>query len=386
MQFLNRITEALDEEQILKDLTEGISGQFDLAILFITPWQPYDPKDIYNGLVKKISARHVMCCTCAGIVGAEREIEGRPGASLFLARLPGVIISPFYLNQVQLEGLRTPEEIYNFFEIYPNENPTFFVLPDPYAFDTNRFLKILNQGYKDAAIVGGLASAATGPGENLLILDGEVYEEGLMGITLSGAVRIETVVSQGCRPVGETFIITKAKDNIIYELGGQPFYKALEEVIKSGTDYDRHLAHESIFIGIAMNENKQKFRRGDFLIRPVMALDPDNGAGAIGDMVAVGQTVQFHLRDAKTASDDLHELLRRQRLKYEQLPKGALVFSCNGRGLGLFKEHHHDIKIIQKHLGPLQAAGFFCSGEIGPVSGINFLHGFTNSMALFYDK
>ena len=386
MQFINRITEAADLQQILKDLTEKVSGPFDLGILFITPWQPYNPMEIYKVLAARVGIKHFLCCTCAGIIGSDREIEGRPAASLLLAKLEGVGISPFYLNQVQLEGLSNPESLYDFFEIYPNESPCFLVLPDPYAIDTNRFLKTLNQAYKGCSIFGGLASAASGPQENILILNGQTYQEGLMGVVLTGSLKVETVVSQGCRPFGKTFIVTKAKDNIIYELAGQPFYKVLEGVLKEGTDYDRHLAREAIFVGIAINEYQQQFKRGDFLIRPVMAVDPNNGAGAIGDYINVGQTVQFHLRDAKTANEDLHELLKSHKTKTDQTPQGALVFSCNGRGLGLFKEHNHDIRIIQQHLGPMPAAGFFCAGEIGPVAGINFLHGFTNSMALFYAK
>ena len=386
MEFISRITEALDQEQILKDLTENVSGPFDWGVLFVTPWRPYEPIELYQALAGRVGIKHFFCCTCAGIIGTQREIEGRPAASLMLARLPGVLVNPFYLNQVQLEGLGTPEALYNFFEIYPNESPSFLVLPDPFAIDTNRFLKVLNQAYKGAAIIGGLASAASGPQENVLIMDGQVYQEGLMGVVLSGSIKIEAVVSQGCRPFGQTFIVTKAKDNIVYELAGQPFYKVLEAALKAGTDYDRHLAREAIFMGIVINEHQQEFKRGDFLIRPVMAIDPATGAGAIGDYVSVGQTVQFHLRDAKTAHEDLHELLKLQRTKTAQSLKGALVFSCNGRGLNLFKEFNHDIRIIQHHLGPVPAAGFFCAGEVGPVGGINFLHGFTNSMALFYAK
>ena len=195
------------------------------------------------------------------------------------------------------------------------------------------------------------------------------------------------MVSQGCRPIGETFIVTKAQRNIVYELAGRPFYKVLEEVLNKGTDYDRHLAHEAIFVGIAMNEYKDKFKRGDFLIRGVMGVEPQSGAGAVGDYMRVGQTVQFHLRDAKTANEDLHELLKQYKTKKQTTAAhGAFVFSCNGRGINLFKEHDHDIRIIQHHLGPVPAAGFFCAGEIGPVGGINFLHGFTNSMALFYPQ
>ncbi len=386
MQFTNRITEASDLEQILKDLTENVRGNFDLGVLFVSPWQPYNPQEIYKALKAQIKIKHFLCCTCAGIIGSEREIEGRPAASLLLAQLPNVTVSPFYINQVALEGLQTREALYNFFEIYPNETPTFLVLPDPYAIDTNRLLKVFNGAYPGCPIIGGLASGASGPGENTLIMDGEVYTEGLMGVVLTGDVKVETVVSQGCRPFGETFIVTKAKDNLIYELAGQPFYKILEGVLKAGTEYDRHLAREAIFVGIAINEYKPEFKRGDFLIRPVMAVDPNNGAGAIGDYISAGQTIQFHLRDAKTANEDLHELLTLQKQKNGQVPQGAFVFSCNGRGLGLFKEHNHDIRIIQHHLGPVPAAGFFCAGEIGPVGGINFLHGFTNSMALFYAK
>jgi len=236
-------------------------------------------------------------------------------------------------------------------------------------------------------LVGGLASAASGAGGNVLMMDGDVYQEGLIGICLTGNVRVETIVSQGCRPIGETYIVTKAQRNIIYELAGRPFYQVMEEMLKKCTEHDRNLAREAIFIGIAMNEYRDEFKRGDFLIRGVLGVEPKSGAGVVGDHMHVGQTVQFQLRDAKTAHEDLHELLKLYKAQQQAIPaQGALVFSCNGRGINLFKEPDHDIKIIRYHLGPLPAAGFFCAGEFGPVSGINFLHGFTNSIAVFYPR
>ncbi len=385
MEFTNRITEANNVPQIISELLMGIEGDFDLGILYVCPWPPYDPLELFHALKAQGKMRHLICCTCAGIIGAEREIEGRPSASLMLMRLPQVKITPFALTQPVLEAIKNKEDWYNFFEVYPNEKPNFVVFADPFAFDGNAFLAGLNQAYPGMPIVGGLASAASEPGENILMLDGEVMREGLVGVCLTGNLRVETVVSQGCRPIGETFIVTRAERNIIYELAGRPFYKVLEEVLNKGTDYDRHLAHEAIFIGIAMDEYKDKFKRGDFLIRGVMGVEPQSGAGAVGDHMHVGQTIQFHVRDAKTAQEDLHELLKQYKTKKQAVAAhGAFVFSCNGRGVNLFKERDHDIKIIQHHLGPVPAAGFFCAGEIGPVGGINFLHGFTNSMALFY--
>ncbi len=385
MEFINRITDATDEDKITVDLLEGVEGEFDLAVLYVCPWQPYDPIELYESLRVGSKVRHFLCCTCAGIIGGELEIEGRPSASLMLMRLPQVKVTPFYLNQASLEGIKSPQDWYNFMEVYPNEKPSFLVFADPFMFDGNGFLASLNSAYKGSAVIGGLASAASNPNENVLILDGEVYREGVVGVALTGNLRIETVVSQGCRPIGETYIVTKAERNIIYELAGRPFFKVLEEVLNKGTAYDRHLASEAVFIGIAMNEYKDVFNRGDFLIRGVMAVDPQIGAGAVGDYVRPGQTIQFHLRDAKTANEDLHALLKMHTAKKHPVaPHGAFVFSCNGRGMNLFNEHNHDIRIIQHHLGPIPAAGFFCAGEIGPVGGINFLHGFTNSMALFY--
>lgn len=387
MEFINRITQAGTSAQIVRELLAQVEGDFDLGILYVCPWPPYDPLELCQALKSQVNIRHLICCTCAGIIASEQEIEGRPSASLMLMRLPQVKIVPFVLSQPVLETLKTKEDWYNFLEVYPNEKPCFMVFADPFAFDSNSFLAGLNLAYQGMPMVGGLASAASGPGENTLILGTQVFREGLIGVCLTGNVRVETVVSQGCRPIGQTFIVTRAQRNIIYELAGRPFYKVLEEVLKKCTDYDRHLAREAFFIGIAMNEYKEKFKRGDFLIRGVLAVEPQTGAGVVGDHMRVGQTVQFHLRDAKTAQEDLHELLKLYKTGKHTTPaRGAFVFSCNGRGINLFKERDHDIKIIQQYLGPLPAAGFFCAGEFGPVGGTNFLHGFTNSMALFYSQ
>src|SRR5262249_17586757 len=152
--------------------------------------------------------------------------------------------------------------------------------------------------------------------ENTIIINNSVYTEGIAGIVLSGNIAVEMVVSQGCRPIGKPFIVTKSEGNIIYELAGRSFYEVIKEVLEQATPRDRSLAQEAIFIGIAMNEYKHKLKRGDFLIRGVMAIDPDTGGGAVADYVQVGQTVQFHLRDAQTAQEDLHELLNIHRSQF----------------------------------------------------------------------
>ena len=387
MEFVSRVSQSSTNDEIIRDLTHGPSGDFDLGVLFLSPMSETDVQEIVQGLRKKITIKNLLACTCAGIIGSDVELEYQPAVSLILSKLPGVQIQPFFLNQSQLEALQTSEDWHNFFEIYPNENPVFLILPDPFQLDMNLFLKNINQVYPNCPIIGGLASASGQPNGNTLILNNDSYDHGMVGIVLTGNFRAETVVSQGCRPIGKTYIVTKAQDNIIYEIAGKKFLAVLSSVINQCSERDRLLLQEAVFIGIAMDEYKHEYKRGDFLIRGLMGIDRQSEAGVIGDLIRSGQTIQFHVRDAQSATEDLHELLKLQQNHVKnQKPKGALVFSCNGRGENLFQQKNHDIEVIQHYLGPVPAAGFFCAGEIGTVGKQNFLHGFTNSMALFYPR
>src|SRR5262249_5663778 len=162
------------------------------------------------------------------------------------------------------------------------EKPLFIAFPDPFNFDMNGFLNMINQSFPGSPLIGGIASAGLEPKTNLLIVNDEYYDEGIIGVALTGSVRVEIVVSQGCRPIGQSYIVTKAQGNIIYELAGKPFLQVLEDILTAAPDRDRRLAEEAILIGIAMDEYKDGFRRGDFLIRGLMGIDQKNGAGAIG--------------------------------------------------------------------------------------------------------
>ena len=387
MEFISRITTETKAAEIVEELIKGQTDSYDLGVLFVAPQAQSMAHEIIEILKTKLPIRNLIGCTGAGIIGSHAEIERRSATVLSLAKLPGVKILPFMMNQTQLEGFKTTDDWYNFFEVYPTEKPIFIALPDSFLFDVSRFLDGLNYAYPGCPVIGGLASAASSPGENTLVVNQEERDDGVVGVILTGNVRVDTVVSQGCRPIGKTYIVTKAEGNMIYALAGRPFAEILVEVLKELSSGDQMLAQEAIFVGIAMNEYTHEFKRGDFLIRGLMGIDQTSKAGVIADFAQVGQTIQFHLRDAHTAREDLQSLLLSQQSKESQSkPKGALVFCCNGRGEYLFRQKNHDIEIIQKYLGPVPAAGFFCAGEIGPVGKNNFLHGFTTSIALFYPR
>src|SRR3989338_3200021 len=312
MEFKSLITQAKDLEQIKKDLTGGISDSYDLGFLFFSEHSRSQASEIVNMLRAQTKVKHLLGCTCAGIIGTSSEIERQSAVTLILAKLPNVRIHPFFINQFQLEQLKSKDDWYNFFEVYPNENPKFLTLPDPFMLDMNLFLQGLNATYPGCPVIGGLASGASDAGDNLLFINQEEYSDGAIGVVLLGDFDVQTIVSQGCRPLGETYIVTKAEDNVIHELAGRPFLSILKEVLDKASIRDKLLMQEAIFVGIAMDEYKHPLKRGDFLIRAVIGLDQNTGSGAIADYVKPGQTVQFHVRDAVSATEDLNELLTLQ--------------------------------------------------------------------------
>lgn len=384
MEFKSTISKSDQPEQIVHQLTGRCGNDFDMGVLFITSHPKSNIEAIVKGITERMAIKNFLVCTCAGIIGSQEELENQVAASLFLAKLPNVRLKPFYLDQQRIEDFFSDEDFYRFFEIYPNEQPRFLIFPDPFQVDLNRFILGMNKAYGAAPVVGGLASGASSANGNVLMVNGTYYSHGIIGLVMAGDIKMDTIVSQGCKPIGESYIVTKAENNIIYEVAGEPFLDVLRKVFLKLQDNEKRLVQQALLIGIVMDEYKHGYNRGDFVIRSVIGVDQETGAIAIGDIIRPGQTIQIHIRDAKTAEEDLHELLSVYKEKNKtSVPQGAFVFSCNGRGTNLFGEPDHDIKLIQKYIGPIPAAGFFCAGEIGPIGGKNFLHGFTDSIVVF---
>jgi small ligand-binding sensory domain FIST len=309
-------------------------------------------------------------------------IEDEPAIVLWAARLREPV-TPVRLtatvigeDEVRFDGLETLADV-----VGPNE-ATLLLLPDPFTFPSDRFLESLGERCSGLRVTGGLASAARGPGGNRLVLDDQQYSDGAVGVLLPDLR--PTVVAQGCRPIGQPFIVTKAERNVIYELGGRPALERLMEQVNALSDDDRALAAKGLHCGIVVDEAKVDFTRGDFLIRGVLGADRGNGAIAVGAPVAIGATIQFQVRDPATAAADLASLIEGRRAD------GALVFTCNGRGSFMFGTPNHDAEIVEELLQPSgprrpAIAGMFAAGELGPVGPRNALHGFTASIALFSD-
>jgi small ligand-binding sensory domain FIST len=359
-----------------QDAARRLDARCDLCVLFAgAPHLPLS-KWILSAVHDRLDPAHLIGCGAGGVVGAGREIEEGPGAVVWAASMPDADISThhFRLERVgddaALVGL--PDEV-------PGD--CLILLADPYTFSTEALLASLNESRPDMPVLGGLASAAVAGG-GTLFRDGDVLAEGAVGCSLSG-IPVLACVSQGAAPVGPEMTITAAEGNVIEELASRPAIERLSEAIGSLPSREQELARGGVMLGMVIDENKPEYRRGDFLIRPIIGADQDAGTIAIGEPVRVGQTVRLHVRDAASADEDLREALEIQaEALASSRPAGALLFTCNGRGSHMFNLPDHDAAALDDALG-VPAGGFFCAGEIGPVGGRNFLHGFTATMAVF---
>jgi len=344
----------------------------DLLVCFASPHFLGALDDMVYAMRNLLDPGVLLAVTVGAVIGDAREVEDGPGLAVFAARLPDSRLTPVALRVEEtpdggtvvgwpdLDG--TPE--------------TLLLLADPFTFPLDSFLRRLDDDRPGLAVVGGCASAATRPGAHGLALDDRVVADGAVGVFLEGA-GVRSIVSQGARPVGKPLVVTRSEGSFIQELAGRPALERLREVAETATEGERELLQRGLHLGIVIDEHRVDFGRGDFLVRNVIGADRDTGAIAVGDRVAVGQTVQFHVRDAVAADEDLRALLGGAD------GDGALLFTCSGRGRSLFESPDHDAGLVAEILGPLPAAGGFCAGEIGPVGGKNFLHGSTASIALF---
>lgn len=391
MPFAAALSTAADATRAADEVCTKTRAEFpdtpDLAVVFLSPHHAEAAEVIAAAVHSRLAPRCLLGCTGESVVGNDQEIEDAAALSLWLGRWTRPVqLDPFHLTLDQ-----TPDgfSLFGLPDALLGADPAqsvLLLLGEPYTFPADVVLQQLNEAQPGVRVVGGMASALGAPDQNRLLLNDEVHRQGAVGVLLQGPVTVRTIVSQGCRPIGEHMVVTRAQRNFIQELGGQSPLIRLQQLWPALGDRDRQLVQQGLHVGRVINEYQSEFRRGDFLVRNVMGLDRDTGALAVTDHVRVGQTVQFHVRDADTADEDLRSLLQLDRAAHERPPQGALLFTCNGRGTRLFSEPHHDARAVRAEAGPLPLAGFFAAGELGPVGGQNFIHGFTASVVLFEDE
>ncbi len=378
------LTEAVDDagQQVVEQL-DGVPA--DLVFVFVSPHHSSSYLSVPELIASHFGAAPLVGCSGGGVIGGGTEVERRPGVAIAAASLPGVEVTPFEVQQDEVPDADAPPDRWETLIGVPaTDNPVLVLLPDPFSIHADALVTGLDFAYPASTKVGGLVSGGDEPGQNALFLGDRVVRRGAVGVALTGDIQVETVVAQGCRPIGSPGVITESERNVIKKIGDEAPLKVLQTIMEGADERDRQLIRRALHVGIVMDPLADTYAAGDFLIRNVLGMDEQTGGMAVGEMVREGQVVQFHLRDAEAAREDLNAVLERYMSRNGgQAPDGALLFSCLGRGQYLFGEADHDTAMFRSMVAPIPLAGFFCNGEIGQVGGTTFLHGYTSSFALF---
>ena len=392
MHWSSALSTAADLTSAATELKRKITTQFggaspDLLFAFISPHYQDSFDRIPDLLQRHFTPRALIGCTALGCIGAAREIDPQfppsPAFSLTAAVLPDVDLHTFHIDdQTALpDGDAAPSTWVDLVEVPQEPAPHFVILGDPYTCDPRPLLMGLDFAYAGGTKTGGLASAQGG---NSLFLNDEIHEKGLVGLALQGNIAVDAVVAQGCRPLGEPLTVTAGEGNRLAALDERPAIEVLHELYQLLPPDEQALVERALHIGIASTELQETFAQGDFLIRNLVNVDHERGALIIDDRVRSGQTVQFHVRDSQTATEDLDLMLGKyQSTGGKTHPAGALLFTCTGRGERLFGQANHDSNLFVDKLGDVPLGGFFCGGEIGQVGATTYLHGYTSSFGIF---
>ena len=380
------------DDQALCEWAAGLRAQLQapqvtLGLVFMAPaWFEHAAETLE---VLRMHARIPLLvgCSGAGLISGGEEIETNPGLSVGLYHLPGAKLKACHLTQANVEACGSTHYWPDHTGVSPGGTHAWLVFADPYRMDCEGWLRTWSESYASLPVTGGLASGTHAQQATQLYLDGEVFEEGVVAVSVGGDVTVEGLLSQGCTPIGDTWTITRAERNFIMQIANRPAYAVLADTFNKLTPQEQQKARGNLLVGLVTNEYQDEFHRGDFLIRNLLGADPASGMLAVGAFPRTGQTMQFQRRDAQSSTEDLKVVLDQARARLAGRPiYGGCLCSCNGRGKTLFSESNHDARLVQEHVGPIGLTGFFCNGEIGPVGSRSFLHGYSAALGLFVQK
>lgn len=358
------------------------AGGADIALVFGSFHHRAAFADQASIIRRGIRARHIVGITAEWVVGPKLELEQSAGLSALALHLPGCRVTPVHLDVDEGPPILWDDSRLRDCLGWSEDSRATFLFADPFSIQTPALLTRFGDTFRSPPlpIVGGLASGSSQPGANVLVLDDETSASGAVGFTLAGPVHVDTFVSPGCRPIGPPCVVTKSRGNVLVELGGKPALDVIDELMEGASEEDRSAAHKGLSIGIAIDEYRERFGRGDFLLRNILRADPKRRSIAIGDLVRPGRTVRFHIRDRIAAVEDLDLLLDREQMRDPAV--AVFLATCNARGRGLFGAMHYDARTIARRMRDVPLAGFFAAGEIGPVGDRSWLHGHAAAAAI----
>jgi small ligand-binding sensory domain FIST len=395
MKWASALSRSAQLDAALADVAEQAGRALDqiepdLVFLFLSPNFAPDAERVADRLAPWLGSALLVGCSAQGVAGGGREVEGEPAIALLAGVLPDVEIEARHVTQDWLRMPVADAAGWRALLGVELDDPAFVVIADPHSVRAEMLVRGLDVAHPGATKVGGIASGGQQPGSHALLLGGDVHRSGAIVLALGGNVRLDAIVAQGCKPVGEPHFVTSCHEHLLRELDGASPRDALTRLYESLSPSDRELFGHAVFVGLALPGEHRELHAGDFLVRNLLGLDPDTGALWLGAELEQNSILQFHLRDAATSAADLDRQLRRYAARGGGAT-GALMFSCVGRGAGLYGLPDHDTLAFQQHVGDAPLGGFFGNGEIGPVAmgsrgPATYVHGYTSAFGVFRPK
>ena len=379
-------------DEAVQDVTNNLGrrGQADLALVFASTSYASDLPRLLPLLRRQLTARHWVGCAGGGVigttaVGTPSEVEQSPALSVSLLNLPGIDLQTVALRTETLPDLDgSTQQWVDWVGVDPQRSRSQIVLMDPTCNGINDLISGLDYAYPGAARIGGIAGPHNAPHGSLLINDQVVT--GAVICSIGGDWLLDTVVAQGCRPIGPVFAIEQVQRNVLLELSegnrkGTPV-ACLQRILADLTEKEREQVRHSLFLGVerrdlVLDTDGTSSANGAFLVRNLIGVDPNNGAVAVAERVRPGQNVQFQLREAEASRQEALQLLQAAADDRSEPASFGLLMACLGRGSGLFGSPDGDVTLARQVMPKLPVAGAFCNGEIGPVGGSTHLHGYT---------
>ncbi len=391
MLWASAISTATDAEEAVGEAIERVAQQLgshvpNVLLAFTTRAFSSDHALLHARVRAEWGDALLFGCCASGVIGAGHEIEESGAVSITAACLPEVALIPTHVEARDLPPVYAERIAWRAaLNLHSAVEPQFLIVSDPFSFDAEEFVRGLDRAFPASTKIGGLASGARQAGENVLYLGDRTYRSGAIVLALSGKLRVDSIVAQGCRPIGEPMFVTSCHGNLLRELDGKVPREVLSDLYELLSERDQALLGRALFVGLAMPGERPNIQAGEFLIRNVLGMDPQSGAIWVGTELESNSIVQFHVRDALSSAQDMERALLGFPATRSR-PAAALLFSCIGRGVGLYGSADHDSNLLKRHLGELPIGGFFCSGEIGAVHGMTQVHGYTSAVAIISER
>lgn len=370
-------------EAAAREALDALGETASFGLCFVTPHHRPRCGAALRAVRRLSGVDRLIGCSAGGVIAGEREVEGEPAFAVCLAAADESSLVPFFLQGLGNDGAAAGAAFADRLQSHVSASTTAVILPDPFGFAPREFFETVERTLGFHPMVGGAASGGEGNRKTFQICSTEVDSHALAGFLIDGGLSVRHARTQGCTPIGEPLTITKAKENIIVEIGGRPALDRLRESLGSLEMPEPKNLAGSVFAGIAIDPSKEALDRGDYLVRSILGVDPRDGRVAVADLVRPGQTIQFQLHDGVSAEEDLRAMLSSvSPAAGAPAPRLGLYFNCAGRGRRLFSTPDHDARIIREVLGPVPLIGFFGSAEFAPVGARNLMHHYTGVLVL----